>query len=88
MKNFFDVDDDSIEMIIPRETVEYQQKLILDLVEELGIKVKGCYIEDKELHCVIDKAYKNDVKFLQWIVKKQCDNISKLERSSEWQTTR
>lgn len=88
MKNFFDVDDNTVEMIIPKELVDYQQKLILDLVDELGIKVNGCYIEDKELHCVIDKEYKDKVKFLQWIVKEQCENIRKLERSNEWQTTK
>lgn len=81
MKNFFDTKSDTVEMIIPRDLVEYQQKIILDLVEELEIKVNECYVEDRELHCVIDKEFKDKVKFLQWIVKEQCNNIRKLEGS-------
>lgn len=87
MKDFFNLDTEEesfIELVIPKDLVEYQGKLILDLVDELEIKIKEVFIENKELHCVIDEKFRNKVEFMQYLVKKQVSKIKSLERSNEW----
>lgn len=82
MKDFFNLSDD-IEIAIPKNWVEFQGKLILDLVDELDIHFKDVKIENNELKCVADKKYKHQLEYLQWRANKQRETIMKLEEKIE-----